>query len=240
MSFYKKHKGFTLAEVLITIGIIGVVAAVTIPTLITNHQKKVTLSRLKQTFSMIGQAVKLSENENGDIGTWNFKQPSAKAIFDEYLTPFITITQKTNSPMLNSEKIPYVTLSGNKWRYVVQQYPTSIYTTLNGVDLLLFSSYPVTDPETRTGCSIGVDINGSTHGPNRLGKDWFYINVNQTKRVILPESNDEDGTPLTRKQLLGEDNSQNIRYSCNKNQDGQWCGRLIQVDGWEIRKDYPW
>ena len=33
-------KGFTLAEVLITLGIIGVVAAMTMPTLIQNHQKR--------------------------------------------------------------------------------------------------------------------------------------------------------------------------------------------------------
>ncbi len=36
------RKGFTLAEVLITLGIIGVVAAITIPSLITNYQKTVT------------------------------------------------------------------------------------------------------------------------------------------------------------------------------------------------------
>lgn len=36
-----KKTGFTLAEVLITLGIIGIVAAMTLPTVITNVQKKV-------------------------------------------------------------------------------------------------------------------------------------------------------------------------------------------------------
>ena len=40
-----KFKAFTLAEILITLGIIGVVAAMTIPTLITNYQKKQTVTK---------------------------------------------------------------------------------------------------------------------------------------------------------------------------------------------------
>lgn len=42
--FYKKN-GFTLAEVLITLGIIGVVAALTMPTLIANIQQEIFNSR---------------------------------------------------------------------------------------------------------------------------------------------------------------------------------------------------
>ena len=41
--------GFTLTEVLITLGIIGVVAAMTIPNLITNYQKRSTVIQLKKT-----------------------------------------------------------------------------------------------------------------------------------------------------------------------------------------------
>ncbi len=45
----KKLKfGFTLAEVLITVGIIGVVSAITIPMLVTNYQKRLTITRLKK------------------------------------------------------------------------------------------------------------------------------------------------------------------------------------------------
>lgn len=44
--------GFTLAEVLITLGIIGVVAAMTMPTLIQKNQDKELISRIKKTYSM--------------------------------------------------------------------------------------------------------------------------------------------------------------------------------------------
>ena len=49
--------GFTLAEVLITLGIIGVVAALTMPALIGNYQKKEITTRLKKTYSIVQQAI---------------------------------------------------------------------------------------------------------------------------------------------------------------------------------------
>ena len=44
--------GFTLAEVLITLGIIGVVAAMTMPSLITAKQEKATISTIKKNYSI--------------------------------------------------------------------------------------------------------------------------------------------------------------------------------------------
>lgn len=44
----KSKRAFTLAEVLITLGIIGVVAALTLPSVITNYQKKQTVEQLKK------------------------------------------------------------------------------------------------------------------------------------------------------------------------------------------------
>lgn len=50
---HQKTKGFTLAEVLITLGIIGVVAAMTIPTLIANAQKHSAVTGLIEADSII-------------------------------------------------------------------------------------------------------------------------------------------------------------------------------------------
>ena len=44
-------KGFTLAEILITLGVIGIVAAMTIPGLITKYQQKQTVIQLKKVFN---------------------------------------------------------------------------------------------------------------------------------------------------------------------------------------------
>lgn len=53
----KKLRGFTLAEVLITLGVIGVVAALTLPTLIKNYQKHVLVNQLKKAVSVFEQGM---------------------------------------------------------------------------------------------------------------------------------------------------------------------------------------
>ena len=63
--------GFTLAEVLITLGIIGVVAAMTIPTLMSNYRKHVIETRLTKFYSTMTQAIKLAENDYDDISGWD-------------------------------------------------------------------------------------------------------------------------------------------------------------------------
>lgn len=55
-----QRAAFTLAEVLITLGIIGVVAAITMPTLIQNHRKHEIETRLKKVYSTMNQAIEMS------------------------------------------------------------------------------------------------------------------------------------------------------------------------------------
>ena len=58
-------KGFTLAEVLITLGIIGVVAAITLPTLIQNYQKQVYVNGLKKAISTSQNMLKQMQADEG-------------------------------------------------------------------------------------------------------------------------------------------------------------------------------
>ena len=63
--YNKSFKGFTLAEVLITLGIIGVVAAMTLPTLISNYQKRVYVNQLKKASSVLSNGFKLMMAHDG-------------------------------------------------------------------------------------------------------------------------------------------------------------------------------
>ena len=56
----KQESAFTLAEAMITIGLIGIVAAMTMPMLMTNYQKKVTLTQLKKVVHELNQAMKFA------------------------------------------------------------------------------------------------------------------------------------------------------------------------------------
>ncbi|MBQ8458562.1 type II secretion system protein, partial [bacterium] len=57
----KNKKAFTLAEVLITLGVIGVVAAMTIPTLMTNIRAAQYRNKFKKTVSTLSQAVRMAQ-----------------------------------------------------------------------------------------------------------------------------------------------------------------------------------
>ena len=78
--------GFTLAEVLITLGIIGVVAAMTIPTLISKIQKQQIEAQLKENYSVIAQAMKLSEEEGAISPQLVVNQQKVQAWFEEFMS----------------------------------------------------------------------------------------------------------------------------------------------------------
>ena len=65
------HTGFTLAEVLITLGIIGVVAAMTIPTLTSKIQNLQYATAYRKAFSSLNQALRLMQNDGYDIDLSN-------------------------------------------------------------------------------------------------------------------------------------------------------------------------
>ena len=65
-----KKRGFTLAEVLITLGIIGVIAALTLPMLLAETKKIETSARLKKFVSTFQQAIMQSELVNGKASEW--------------------------------------------------------------------------------------------------------------------------------------------------------------------------
>mgnify|MGYP004494945863 FL=1 len=87
----KVRLGFTLAEVLITLGIIGVVAAITIPALLTNLNNRHTESILREDYSILQQMM-TSANDDGAISNFSVdKMNNMKYMrewFETYFLPF--------------------------------------------------------------------------------------------------------------------------------------------------------
>lgn len=89
-------KAFTLAEVLITLGIIGVVAALTIPSIISHYNKVVMSARNKKFVSSINQAILRSTADNGLPHEWaryiKYHDPEALYDwFDEYIMQYMRV-----------------------------------------------------------------------------------------------------------------------------------------------------
>ena len=81
---------FTLAEVLITLGIIGIVAAMTLPSVIGNYQKVQTISQLKKVYTTLNQAFKRSEADNESSVYWNTDK-GIDFYFNQYWKPYLNI-----------------------------------------------------------------------------------------------------------------------------------------------------
>lgn len=66
----KIFSAFTLAEVLITLGIIGIVAEMTIPTLLSNAQNAEYIGKMKKNYSIMSQAYMQIANDSGNVGNF--------------------------------------------------------------------------------------------------------------------------------------------------------------------------
>ena len=64
ITHHHRLKAFTLSEVLITLVVIGVVAAITVPNIIQSTNKQETLSRLEKAYSAISNGLRMSQQEN--------------------------------------------------------------------------------------------------------------------------------------------------------------------------------
>ena len=172
-------KAFTLAEVLITLGVIGVVAAMTMPTVIKKYQEQVTVNKVKKIYSTLNQAFMLSVKDNGYAYEWNVNNyassTSAKQITG-YLKPYLKISKDcgTKSGCLGyKEKVNL--LNGNK--HTVNYDTKSNYYKI----ILSDGSYLAIRANDGVYCSLNAtsicgsiffDVNGGKM-PNTVGKDIF-------------------------------------------------------------------
>ena len=84
MSIIKE--AFTLTEVLISLTIIGVVAAITLPSLVNSYHDKMYRSALKKEFSVISNAFNLAKKyEYNDYEEWSHKDGNVNSIYENYL-----------------------------------------------------------------------------------------------------------------------------------------------------------
>lgn len=227
----KQKLGFTLVEVLITLGIIGIVAAMTIPVLITNYQKKTTATRVKKAYSELLQAIKLSENDNESMESWNVGETSSientKKYVEKYIMPYY------KGLTLCSEGLDKV----NHKCGASLSFQGANYLTLNGTEIAFL--YRPND-----GIYVIIDVNNGAK-PNKLGYDAFYFKTNEN--FELRPFGWYNG--ITREAILngytynnyGADYTLECRKMKNENDNYRHaCTALLVLDNWEFKKDYPW
>lgn len=211
--FSLKKAAFTLAEVLITLGIIGVVAAMTMPSLIQNYQEKATVTKLKKCYSLVSQAyVSILNDEGGSDTLQAGDDLEMMEKFGKYLK-----YQKTCGRNKGCfPNVTYKSVTGNgysKWEDDTTDRSRAILT--DGT-LIMFNKSAMWggNEGNYLYAQIYVDINGFK-GPNQLGRDFFYFYINPEKIV-----------PAGAKALEEKNEGQKFTKNCIQ-QNGYACAAWV-------------
>ncbi len=172
-----KRFGFTLAEVLITLGIIGVVAAMTMPTLMNSTQGAQYKAAYKKALSALSQAVTL----NVALDEWSFADAdnTTYKLEDMFNSRMNVVRQETGATNIKDSK-------GNPYKVAISsagklQGVTGTSLDIAGTNTTLFFNDGIMftyDPAASTNCTNAdgatpkickgfIDVNG-VKAPNRL------------------------------------------------------------------------
>ena len=200
LSYIRKNKAFTLAEVLITLVIIGVIAAITVPILHSSYKKQETVSRLKKAYSTIQQSTyKIALKEGLPVGDFSFMQD------DDFFHAFKeTVNRNKVCEIKPDECFPDVIIKrlngADSYNFNRNFSIVTMDGTAYGWTAAGFQGNPnfcgdkYLTPEETSKC-IGrfiVDINGHAN-PNRIGHDvFFFVAVNGKGIVPAGSGGTED------------------------------------------------
>lgn len=200
----KEKFAFTLAEVLITLGIIGIVAAMTIPTLIRNYQEKELVSRWLRVYSLLTQAYQSLQYEYGDFNKWhNTDAEDVYEKFKEKMKYSADCPKGTSNNSCFPIDVQYSDLTGTVLGSGailanLEQYPAIRLVT--GESILFYNPSNIVD--------ILVDLNGNS-GPNKMGVDLFYFSLGKE----IKKSEIVDGATVT--VVVGVSDTQRVRPSAH-------------------------
>jgi len=170
----KTKKGFTLAEVLVTLVIIGVVAALTIPAAINRIQREELRSQFKKAVSTTFQVIQKMKADYGDI-VYISANDSVTDFRNRFMSYF-SVVCKSNCVDLSKYK-NYINKNDENIGYI----GTNAFISSDGSSFAFHKG-------SSGNIYVTIDVNGPQKKPNRWGYDTFtfYIPANSTTHVLQP------------------------------------------------------
>lgn len=215
---------------MITLGIIGIVAALILPSLIQDHRKKETSARLKKFYSAMSQAILSAERDNGTSAyEWtnidnfideegNLDQQNlhdeSYAYWNKYLNPYMNT--------LRVEKGFYDASDEAKSK------STKIYFA-DGSTVELQYGYCI---------DLWFDTNGDRK-PNVIGRDKFRFFIATEKSHISGRERELYQNHTFGAGYLPVYNTKEKALDACK-RDAKYCSTLLQYDNYEFKEDYPY
>lgn len=189
---FKIATGFTLAEVLITLSIIGIIAALTIPTLIQNTQDNEFKVAWKKDFSLLSQVSQTLANENTSFINL-FKD------HDHFRDAFLNnmhFIKKCNDGAPTGVDGCWVShwykLSGDEFTdYNLSGWSRGILSDGTSMAFLLGDdscNWSMNIPNGNSCGEIIIDVNGAKN-PNKIGKDIYTVIISSDGKVVPAGTN---------------------------------------------------
>ena len=184
-----KKSGFTLAEILITLAIVGIVAALAIPTLVTKATRQAEATKLSVTVKALEEAF---GNMITDMSADSLHETGVFTVANLRKQLPITETGSKPSELGYSSDSPYYKLDGtatddgiNAWNgFVLKNNAIILYTA--SIDTCSGGTICDTEDKSR---DIIIDTNGPV-GPNRWGRDVFGFGAGSTGKMYPLGSQD--------------------------------------------------
>ncbi len=228
---------FTLAEILITLAVIGIVAALTIPNLVQKYKRLVVENKLKKFYVNINQAVQMAEIDYGDKKNW-YKDVQGYEITDEDGNPIPGIPEKEKwfrkylAPYLKYEKIEFknntITVYFNDGSIMQSGISTTRDWYFYTMDVDKCSKLQNNQGKLYGACRFVFNF-----VPDRKDSRYFYCIYNKG----MEPSNYQC---ITDDEQLKEGCYNNTLLTDDNTVEGSvYCTALIQKNNWNIPDDYP-
>ncbi len=180
---------FTLSEVLVTLGIIGVVAVLTVPNMYANVNKKTMLATLKDSYSKLSGAM-IKKMADEQVYNWNDVLPEDDAdlpsFTQEFLTEYLDVVKVCNSfDECFADNYTSIVTSSNDLNYFRDYFAVGNSVLLNNKSAILFyiSGYSYS---SNAQLHAYIDVNGKL-GPNKLGIDYFLVPLDYKGNAVTDE-----------------------------------------------------
>ena len=216
-----RKAAFTLAEVLITLGIIGIVAAMTLPSVISKYQEKQTVTQLNATYSLLSQAIERMVYDNGDISTYG----------DDERTRVTTLFLKLQNYIQTTKVCPH------NYKGCFDASPFSSlnygYVLKNGVAIRLINGGTCEQDTTMDktgGWELNPNVKGTHYGTYHHSCAYMYININGNTNAKLGKNTFLFAVVQNGIVPVGgpkESTSYNNISNCLNGQDMSECGAWI-------------